>query len=102
MIMEVLVLGVLGFIASVGLEVASSVLGKEKDPRVEAVLDILPGIDCGVCENPSCAQHAEEIVNDPSVLYEKKCVVISDEDYEEIAEILGIDWPAEAESDEES
>lgn len=87
MIIEILVMGILGLVSGFGLEIASRVLKKEGNEKVEAVLEILPGVDCGVCGNPSCEKHAEELVEDPSTL--GKCVVISDEDKEKIANIIG-------------
>jgi NADPH-dependent glutamate synthase beta subunit-like oxidoreductase/Na+-translocating ferredoxin:NAD+ oxidoreductase RNF subunit RnfB len=52
----------LGFVAAVGLGVASRVFYVEEDPRVAEVEDALPGANCGGCGFPGCASAAEAIV----------------------------------------
>ena len=55
-------LGVIGLIASALLAAASRRFHVETDPRVEQVLSVLPGANCGACGNPSCFSAAEALV----------------------------------------
>lgn len=47
-------MGAVGGILAVGLAVASSVFKVETDPRVEQLLEVLPGANCGACGYPGC------------------------------------------------
>ena len=46
---SILALFILGFVAAALLGVASKLLAVEEDPRVEAVVGVLPGANCGGC-----------------------------------------------------
>lgn len=89
MIMEVVVLGLLGLVAGVGLEIASRKFKEEEDEKVEAIREFLPGLNCGACGFAGCDQYSEELVKDPSKL--GACVQVSEEEREEMAEILKIE-----------
>lgn len=52
----------IGLVSSVLLATAAQKFHVEVDPRVQAVLDVLPGANCGACGNPSCFAAAEAIV----------------------------------------
>jgi len=52
----------LGFVAAVGLGVASRIFYVEEDPRIAEVEDVLPGANCGGCGFPGCGAAAEAIV----------------------------------------
>ncbi len=58
----VLSLAVIGLAASFMLAVASRRFAVEVDPRVERVLAVLPGANCGACGSPSCFAAAEAMV----------------------------------------
>ncbi len=53
---------VLGLVAAVGLAFASKVFYVESDPRIDEVLEALPGANCGGCGYPGCSSMAEAIV----------------------------------------
>lgn len=57
----------LGLTAAAILAVASRVFYVEEDPRVEAVMDVLPGANCGGCGYAGCEGYAVAVLNDPSV-----------------------------------
>ncbi len=67
MLTSVLILFALGFVAAVVLAIASRVFYVEEDPRVEAVLDVLPGANCGGCGYPGCEGYAVAVVLEPGV-----------------------------------
>ena len=52
----------LAIVFGVGLAIASRVFAVETDPRVDKVLGLLPGANCGSCGKAGCANLAEEIV----------------------------------------
>ncbi len=66
-ISSVLTLFGLGLVAAIVLAAASRVFYVEEDPRVEAVMDALPGANCGGCGYAGCEGYAIAVVNDPGV-----------------------------------
>ena len=52
----------LGLLFGVGLSVASKKLAIDRDPRIDAVRDCLPGANCGGCGYPGCEAYATAIV----------------------------------------
>ena len=52
----------LGFVAAVGLGVASRIFYVEEDPRIAEVEFALPGANCGGCGYPGCTAAAEAVV----------------------------------------
>jgi len=62
-VLSILVLGVMGFVVAILLGLAADYFKVEVDPRVEEILKILPGANCGVCGYAGCRQFAESIVN---------------------------------------
>ena len=67
----------------------------EIDPRVEQVIEALPGANCGGCGCVGCAEYAEAVV--AGALGPDKCPVGGAEVAARVAEILGVDleqsWP---------
>lgn len=72
-IVSILILTCLGFVASVILAGASRVFYVKEDPRVQAVVDVLPGANCGGCGYAGCEGYALAVVNDASVPANKCC-----------------------------
>ena len=64
---SIIILFGLGLLASVVLAVASRVFYIKEDPRVEAVLEVLPGANCGGCGFAGCEGYAAAVVNDPKI-----------------------------------
>ena len=57
-IMPVVVLGITGVLMGLFLAFASKKFEVEVDPKVEAILAILPGVNCGACGYPGCSGYA--------------------------------------------
>lgn len=57
-----LTLGGLGLILGFGLAYAAEKFKVEVDKRVEAVIDMLPGYNCGACGYPGCSGFGEGII----------------------------------------
>ncbi len=55
----------LALLFAVILLIASIKLHVEEDPKVQAVREALPGIDCGACGYAGCASYAKAVVEDP-------------------------------------
>ncbi|GAB7081340.1 RnfABCDGE type electron transport complex subunit B [Megalodesulfovibrio paquesii] len=66
-IVSVLTLFTLGFVAAGILAVASRVLYVEEDPRIEVVVEALPGANCGGCGFAGCESYAVAALNDPMI-----------------------------------
>ncbi len=67
-IKAVLLMLVLGGVIGVLLGIASVRLYVEEDHRVEDVLAMLPGYNCGGCGNPGCAGMAAKLVEGESTI----------------------------------
>lgn len=70
---SILTLFALGLAAAIILAVASRVFYVKEDPRVEAVMEALPGANCGGCGFAGCEGYATAVVNDPSIPANKCC-----------------------------
>ncbi len=62
LIYTVLLLGVMGFVAGLGLSIAAKKFEVQEDPRVEEIVKILPGANCGLCGYPGCSAYAHAVV----------------------------------------
>ena len=58
----VAILALLALLFGVTLAVVSDVFRVKTDPRVDEVLEALPGINCGACGYPGCSGYAESVV----------------------------------------
>jgi Na+-translocating ferredoxin:NAD+ oxidoreductase RNF subunit RnfB len=56
------VIGGLGLVFGIILAIASKVFEVYTDPRVEQILEVLPGANCGACGMPGCGGYADAIV----------------------------------------
>ena len=61
-IMPVVILGITGVLMGLFLAFASKKFEVEVDPKVEAILAILPGVNCGACGYPGCSGYASGVV----------------------------------------
>jgi RnfABCDGE-type electron transport complex B subunit len=86
-IKAVLALSAIGLISVALLATASQKFAVEVDPNVEAILDALPGANCGACGNPSCFAAAEAIAAHRSPA--TTCVAGGKKTAEAVAAILG-------------
>lgn len=88
MITAILSLAVLGVIAGAALGIASKKFFVPKEPKLNAVLEELPGINCGACGYPGCAGLAQAIVE--KGVTPSTCSVVDAKALETIAKIMGI------------
>lgn len=78
----------LGVFFGLMLSIAKKKLHVEKDPRIEQVLEALPGANCGACGFPGCAGYADKIVSAGAEI--TLCPVGGSECACKIAEIMGM------------
>ena len=60
-----------------------------EDPRIDAVVDILPGVNCGACGYAGCRAFAEAAVGGEVV--PAACTVMGEYEVDEVAGLLGVD-----------
>ncbi|MDR1193950.1 MAG: RnfABCDGE type electron transport complex subunit B [Peptococcaceae bacterium] len=87
MLYAVIILAVLGAGFGAILAFASKKLAVETDERIEQIIAVLPGANCGACGYPGCAGLAEAIVNAGAPL--NACVPGKDKAAAAVAAIMG-------------
>ena len=88
MLIAVLTMLVLTFVLASVLVLAKIKLAVAEDPRIDAVEEKLPGVNCGACGFPGCRQFAVALVKSESL--PGQCSVCSEVERQRIADFLGI------------
>lgn len=78
----------LGLLFGLGLALASRAFAVEEDPRMEQILDALPGSNCGACGYGGCRAYAEAVVEGEKV---GLCTVGGADVAELIGDIMGVE-----------
>lgn len=91
-LMATLSMGGLAAFFAFMLSLAHRRLKVEEDPRVEEILDALPGVNCGACGFASCHALAEAIVKGKARV--NACVVGGPSCLQRISEIMGVESEA--------
>ena len=86
--MPVVVLGITGILMGLFLAYASKKFEVEVDPKVEAILAILPGANCGACGFPGCAGYASGVALEGAKM--TLCAPGGPKVIEKIGEIMGV------------
>ena len=84
-------LGLIGFLFAVILSIADKKLAVKKDPVLEKILKILPGVNCGACGFSSCEAFAQNILEKKSLF--KGCLAGGKEVNEKLCNLLGLESP---------
>jgi len=82
-------IGSLGLFFGASLAYASRKFAVEVDPRIEEILEILPGANCGGCGYPGCSGYAEAVVKGGAAI--TLCAPGGEETVQKIADILGVE-----------
>ncbi|MFH1777114.1 MAG: RnfABCDGE type electron transport complex subunit B, partial [Candidatus Omnitrophota bacterium] len=88
-LIPVITLCVLGLCFGIGLSFLSKRFTVHVDERIEKILALLPGANCGACGQPGCAGFAQALLDKSADL--GRCVVCDKVIKQKIAEILGVE-----------
>lgn len=88
----VIVLGAIAFIAAVVLYIISKKFAVEEDPRLQDVIEVLPGANCGGCGFAGCSALADALVKgaDKGSIEGLLCPVGGQQVMGEVADLLGM------------
>ncbi|MBU0693972.1 MAG: 4Fe-4S dicluster domain-containing protein [Candidatus Omnitrophica bacterium] len=86
---SLLVLGLTGFSFSLLLAFLSKKLKVKEDARIEKILSILPGLNCGACGVSGCRVFAQAVVKEGKIF--SGCLPAGEGMNKEIAKALGIE-----------
>jgi len=79
----------LGAVFGLGLAIASKIFAVKTDPRIDEVLEHLPGVNCGACGYAGCSAAAEAIVKGEAAA--DICPVATGIAHKHIAAIMGVE-----------
>lgn len=85
---SILLLGGMGLLFGILLSIASNVFAVELDPKVEAMLNALPGANCGACGFPGCEGLANAINDGRAPV--TACPIGGQKVANNLAEIIGV------------
>jgi RnfABCDGE-type electron transport complex B subunit len=85
----ILILGGLGAFLGLGLALASKKLAFNEDPRLQKIVELMPGANCGACGAAGCFGFAENVLGNAEH-WLGKCPVGGKNLAKKTAEILGI------------
>jgi len=89
MILEsILILAGLGLAFGLFLAFASKKFKVEHDPKIDEVVNVLPGVNCGACGYAGCAAYAEAVVKNKDVPVDL-CIPGQKEAADKVAKIVG-------------
>ncbi len=86
---SILVLGGIGFACGTMLLVASKFFHVVVDERVEQLIKMMPGANCGACGFAGCAQFAKNVIE--GHVPGSGCRVLDEEKRKEVAAFLGVE-----------
>ena len=89
MLAAVLSIGGIGLVAAASLGIAAKKFAVEVDPRELAILEVLPGVNCGACGQPGCSGYAKGVAE--GTLAPNLCPPGGPDVVKKIARILGIE-----------
>ena len=85
---SIIALGGLGLFFGAGLAYAAKKFAVEIDPKVEQIIEALPGANCGACGQPGCNAYAEAVAS--GKVAANKCTPGGSDVAGQIATIMGI------------
>lgn len=88
-LVSIISMGLLGAVFAIGLSVASRVFAVETDPKIDAIEEVLPGVNCGACGFAGCRSFAEGVAEQKAPV--NGCPVGGVAVAEKVAQILGVE-----------
>ncbi len=92
-LLPVIIVGVIGLIAGIGLSVASKIMAVPVDEKQEKLREALPSANCGACGYSGCDGYAAAIASGEAT--PDKCAPGGETSAKAIAEILGVEISTE-------
>jgi len=92
-LLPVIIVGVIGLVAGVGLSVASKLMAVPTDEKVEKIREALPGANCGACGYSGCDGYAAAVAS--GEVSADKCAPGGETAAKAMAEILGVEISTE-------
>jgi H+/Na+-translocating ferredoxin:NAD+ oxidoreductase subunit B len=86
---SVAILGGMGVTFGGLIALANAHLRVEEDPRLDDLIDLLPGANCGACGFPGCRGFAEAVLG--GTVAPATCTVMSEHELEDFAGYLGVE-----------
>lgn len=86
-IIGIVLLVILGFVSGIGLAFVSVFFEVKPDEKLNKIISVLPGINCGACGFPGCSGYADNLVNKNAEI--NLCSPGGHDVMEKIAAILG-------------
>jgi Na+-translocating ferredoxin:NAD+ oxidoreductase RNF subunit RnfB len=86
-LIPILTLGLLGLLFGIGLALASKKFAVKTDPRLEKIVGLLPGANCGACGGAGCFGFAESLLSGKVSI--DACRVSEEKIKEKIVQLLG-------------
>lgn len=80
------VLGGFGLVFGAGLALAAKKFAVEKDPRLDAIMEVLPGANCGGCGYAGCAAYGDAVLKGDPL---NRCPVGGASLVEKLSQIMG-------------
>lgn len=90
-LLAVILVGSIGAVAGIGLGVASIVFHVKVDEKEQAILEVLPGANCGSCSFAGCADYAKALAT--RKVKTTLCPVGGEKAVKKISKILGVEAP---------
>lgn len=87
--LSIIIVASIGLIAGLILAIASIVMAVPVDKKMEAILELLPGANCGACGFSGCEGYAKALASGEAPL--GLCVPGGDKVSKEISKLLGIE-----------
>lgn len=84
------ILTFLGVVFAIGLFIASERFRVDTDPRIDQILELLPGANCGGCGRAGCVAAAEAVVKGEAP--PQVCPALKKEAAQRVAAIMGIEF----------
>lgn len=87
-LLPIVILAGIGLVFAILLGVAANIFEVKQNPNIEAILIVLPGVNCGGCGYASCESYAKAVaLNDESVTL---CTVGGQEVADNVGDIMGV------------
>ncbi|MFP4026379.1 MAG: RnfABCDGE type electron transport complex subunit B [Candidatus Brocadiia bacterium] len=87
-VISIIAMVTLGLLFGIGLALASRAFSVDTDDRIDKILQILPGANCGACGYGGCRAYAEAVVEGEDI---GLCKAGGQKTTEEIADIMGVE-----------